>query len=497
MPYWLGVDLGTSYTAAATSRDGDASIVTLGDRAPVLPSVVFLRDDGATLVGVEAERRAAVQPERVAREFKRRIGDPTPLLLGGSPFAPEALQADLLRRVVAIVTERMGEAPTRIALTHPANWGPYKLDLLAETARLAGVVDPVTLSEPEAAAWYYASQQRVEPGENIAVYDLGGGTFDAAILRRTQTGYELVGTPTGIEHLGGVDVDEAVMAHVRQSLGSDLDELDPADPSVVAMAANLRRDCIDAKEALSSDTDATVVVTLPSGMRQIRITRGELEAMITPALGRTVEGLQRALTSAGITANDLRAVLLVGGSSRIPLVAQLVTGAIGRPVAVDTHPKHAVALGAALASEASAGRVATPPAAVPVAPVGVTAPPAVAPAPSSYPPPASAPQPPPEEPQRKRRGVAILVAFALIAAIVGGRRGAAAQRRSRQRGLPRAEEQHRQQSVHTRLVAPGIRSVAHHDDHCADGNVIGRDESRLPHRHRARPLRRNARHAHM
>ena len=104
-------------------------------------------------------------------------------------------------------------------MTHPANWGPYKLDLLAETARLAGVIDPVMLSEPEAAAWYYASQQRVEPGENIAVYDLGGGTFDAAILRRTQTGYELVGTPTGIEHLGGVDVDEAVMAHVRQSLG--------------------------------------------------------------------------------------------------------------------------------------------------------------------------------------------------------------------------------------------------------------------------------------
>ena len=109
MAYWLGVDLGTSYTAAATSRDGDAAIVTLGDRLGAAVRRV-LRDDGATLVGVDAERRAAVQPERVAREFKRRIGDPTPLLLGGTPFAPEALQADLLRRVIAITTERMGEA---------------------------------------------------------------------------------------------------------------------------------------------------------------------------------------------------------------------------------------------------------------------------------------------------------------------------------------------------------------------------------------------------
>ena len=292
MAYWLGVDLGTSYTAAATtSREGDASIVTLGDRAPVLPSVVFLRDDGTMLVGVEAERRAAVQPERVAREFKRRIGDPTPLLLGGSPFAPEALQADLLRRVVAIVTERMGGAPTRIALTHPANWGPYKLDLLAETARLAGVVDPVTLTEPEAAAWYYASQQRVEPGETIAVYDLGGGTFDAAVLRRTPTGYELIGRPTGIEHLGGVDVDEAVMAHVRQSLGADFDDLDPSDPSVAAMAANLRRDCIDAKEALSNDTGRDrrrdVAVGRASGASHARRARVDDQSVARPHGRRT------------------------------------------------------------------------------------------------------------------------------------------------------------------------------------------------------------------
>ena len=246
---------------------------------------------------------------------------------------------------------------------------------------------------------------------------------------------------------------------MRQSLGPELDDLDPSDPSVAAMAANLRRDCIDAKEALSCDTDATVVVTLPSVCVRCA-SRGELETMISPSLGRTVEGLQRALDSAGIVAGDLRAVLLVGGSSRIPLVAQLVTGALGRPVAVDTHPKHAVALGAALrlAAEATAGG------GQPEVPPPFRSRPSV-----SGLHPRAAPRlrhrrrrhrrPSPRRWSRHRRAGAgtlgsraspSLMAFALIAessAVVllrpkcGG-----------QRGLPRAEEQHRQQSVHAQLV---------------------------------------------
>src|SRR5690606_34038287 len=124
--------------------------------------------------------------------------------------------------------------------------------------RLSGVTQPVTMTtEPEAAAVFYAAQQRVEPGSIVAVYDLGGGTFDAAVLRKTEAGFEILGQPEGIERLGGIDFDAAVFNHVRQALGGKLEELDEDDPTAIAAVARLREECVAAKEALSSDTDAS------------------------------------------------------------------------------------------------------------------------------------------------------------------------------------------------------------------------------------------------
>ncbi|MHB8664987.1 MAG: Hsp70 family protein [Acidimicrobiales bacterium] len=353
MPYELGVDIGTTWTAAALHRDGRVEMVTLGDRSPMIPSVVVVAEDGSVLVGESAERRAASEPDRVAREFKRRVGDPTPLVLGGAPWSAEALTAKLLRFVVDAATEREGEAPTAIAVTHPTNWGPYKLETLSQAITLAGLAGAMTLSEPEAAARWYASTARVDPGEVVAVYDLGGGTFDAAVLRKSSTGFELLGQPEGIEHLGGADFDQAVLDHVRRALGGALEQLDPADPAVVAAGVELRRRVTEAKEALTHDTDASIFVLLPTVQTQIRLTRAELEAMLRGPLTETVASLRRALDSAGVSSSDLRALLLVGGSSRIPLVAQLISSELGVVAAVDAHPKFAVAYGAALAAAGS------------------------------------------------------------------------------------------------------------------------------------------------
>jgi hypothetical protein len=196
----------------------------------------------------------------------------------------------------------------------------------------------------------YARAERVDPGSTVAVYDLGGGTFDAAVVRKSAAGgFELLGRPEGIERLGGVDFDEAVFAHVRQAVGPALDGLDPEDPDVLAAVARLRRECVEAKEALSADTEVTIPVLLPSVRTQVRLVRAEFEAMIRPAVEQTIEALRRAVGSAGLAPADLSAVLLVGGSSRIPLVAQLVSAELGRPVAVDADPKTAIATGAALA----------------------------------------------------------------------------------------------------------------------------------------------------
>jgi molecular chaperone DnaK len=354
--YLLGVDVGTTYTAAAVVAEGRAEVIPLGNRSSVVPTVIFLREDEQVLVGEAANRRSLTDPGRVAREFKRRVGDTAPILLGGSPLSPQSLMAKMLRWVVDHVTSQQGEPPTHIAASHPANWGPYKLDLLEQAIRMADLSDCTTLTEPEAAAAYYASHERMEPGEAVAVYDLGGGTFDAAVVRRTEVGFDILGTPEGIEHLGGVDIDEAVFAYARRSLDGALDELDPSDTTALAAVARLRQECVEAKEALSGDVEATIPVLLPNVQTQISLTRPQLEDMIRPLLGDTVTALRRALRSAEMAPDDIRAVLLVGGSSRIPLVAGMVGEELGRPVAVDTHPKHSVALGTALAAEEAVAR---------------------------------------------------------------------------------------------------------------------------------------------
>ncbi len=372
MSYQVGIDLGTTYTAAAVFRDGAATIFTLGTRAAAIPSVVLLRDDGTILTGDAAERRAMSEPERVGREFKRRLGDTTPLIVGGKPYTAEALTALLLKSVIDDVRAREGGDPSRIVITHPANWGTYKTDLLKQAVSTAGL-DASTvgfLTEPEAAALSYAAQERINPGEVVAVYDLGGGTFDAAVLRRTPDGFSVIGKPEGIERLGGIDFDAAVFTHVTGGLGKALAELDREDPAALAAVARLRQDCVEAKEALSSDTDATIPVLLPNLQTEVRITRQEFESLVRPSLFDSIEGMKRAVSSAGIEMAEVSRVLLVGGSSRIPLVSLMVTSELGRPVAVDAHPKHAIAIGAAFAASGilddSADAPAPPPADRPI-----------------------------------------------------------------------------------------------------------------------------------
>lgn len=351
MAYSLGIDLGTTYSAAAIARGDRVEIFQLGERAATIPSIVLLRADGEVLTGEAAERRALAEPTRTGREFKRRLGDPTPIILGGTPYGAEALLAHLLRSIVARVTQQHGEPPAAIALCHPASYGPYKLDLLQQAVRQADIGPVTMLTEPEAAALDYARQERVPSGTVIAVYDFGGGTFDATILRKTDEGFEALGQPEGLERLGGIDFDEALFRRAMAAVSAGGVTLDVEDPATMAAIARLRDECRRAKEALSSDTDATIAIFLPGLQTELRITRPEFEEMIRPRIHETIEALGRATRSAGLTSADLDRVLLVGGSSRIPLVAEMVREATGRPVAVDAHPKHTMALGAAHVAE--------------------------------------------------------------------------------------------------------------------------------------------------
>jgi molecular chaperone DnaK len=418
MAYALGIDLGTTFTVAAVARDGRVEVVGLGNHAAAIPSAVLLRDDGEMLVGDAAMRRGQQEPARLAREFKRRLGDAAPIILGNTPYSSERLMAAVIRYVVDAVTERQGEAPDRVAIAHPANWGPYKRELLQQAAQLAGLDTVRYVTEPEAAAVHFAAGERVDEGGVVAVYDLGGGTFDAAVLRRTATGFVTLGEPQGIERLGGIDFDESVMSHVRATLGDALTGLDQNDPAVRAAMVRLREECVAAKEALSEDSEAVISVMAPGLQTQVRLTRPEFETMIRPVLRETVETLNRALRSADVTAEGLSAVVLAGGSSRIPLVAEMVSASLGRPVEVDAHPKHTVALGAAMLAAVQPRAAAVPPspaAVTPVAPVA-PAPPAPSRPAARAVPPVAATAPPP----KKRRGVLIAVVVLLIAAAGAG-----------------------------------------------------------------------------
>jgi YVTN family beta-propeller protein len=353
--YCLGVDLGTTFVAAAIAHDQSLEMAALGDRSTVMPAAVYLREDGVLVTGDAAARRSVSHPDRVAMEIKRRLGDPTPVLLGGTSHAVTDLLGALLHEVLARVGAERGGPPDEVVLTHPANWGPFRRELFEEVPRFAGLSTALTVTEPEAAAAYYAATRRLAAGDVIAVYDLGGGTFDATVLQRTAGGIEILGSPEGIERLGGADFDEAVLAYVNHATGGALSELDLGDTQTVVALARLRQDCVLAKEALSLDTEATIPVFLPGRHLDVRITRAEFEDMIRAPVESTIGTLARALRTADVAPGRLSAVLLVGGSSRIPLIGRMIAQELGRPTVVDAHPKHSVALGAAILAQAHTG----------------------------------------------------------------------------------------------------------------------------------------------
>ncbi|MEM7095872.1 MAG: Hsp70 family protein [Actinomycetota bacterium] len=408
--YALGVDLGTTFTAAAVTRDGSTEVVMLGASSATVPSVIAVGDNGETLVGPAAESRGASDPTQVARQFKRRFGDSSPMLVGGTMRSAQALTADLLRWVVELVTEREGAPPSKVVVTHPANWKSFKLELLEGAIEQAGVDDFALISEPVGAAIDYANRSSVDRDDLIAVYDLGGGTFDATILERNEGTFETLGEPRGIEHLGGIDFDSALLQFVIGQLPDDY-EIDEDDPATATALGQLRQSIVQAKIALSSDTSTAVPVLLPGAATEIRVTREDFEQLIAVSVRDSIGALERTLDGAGRSAEDLAAVLLVGGSSRIPLVGRLIAEALKRPVAVDSDPKLAIARGASAhaaslmpAPVEESEPAAVPPVVPPVTPVvpavagasetvNVAAPPEVSAVPAPVPEPVAAPEP--------------------------------------------------------------------------------------------------------
>ncbi|WP_125131228.1 Hsp70 family protein [Microbacterium sp. 10M-3C3] len=358
-PYFLAIDIGTSRTSAATARwapDGSliAAPFALGRSSDNTPTVAFAAD-GDVLFGDAAERRGATQPDRLIREFKRRVGDDVPILAGDRAFTPEELYAEAVDWVARAVIEREGATPAGIALTVPAAWGAYRAEHVRDAIAVRGWRDVLIVTEPEAAARHYEASSPLAAGRALAVYDFGGGTFDAVVLRKEADGsVHLVGQPSGLADLGGADFDDLLVRHVVRAAHVDAVQLSGDVAGRMALAA-LRRECVEAKESLSFDSEAVVPVLVSNDQRTVRVSRDEFELMIADDLERTLAAFEDALETAGTAAADIEAILLTGGSSRIPRVAQMLSERFDRPIAVDADPKAIIALGAArIAADAAA-----------------------------------------------------------------------------------------------------------------------------------------------
>jgi molecular chaperone DnaK len=351
MSYWLGVDVGSTVTAAAVCRgNGPAEVVALGDGSATVPSVLYLSDQGQVVVGEAAQRRVLTDPDRVVRAFTGRVGDEVPMVIGDQAYTAAQLSAMLVSWVVDQVAAQQAGPAAAIVVTHPASWGDYKRAVLAAALAEAGLSEVQLCCEPEAAA---AATDGFGP--TIAVYDLGGATFHATVVRTSPAGETAVmGSPQRLPQLGGVDFDDAVFGHVLAAVPA-LAQLDPQDRATLATTAEVRRACSRAIRMLSADTEVTIPVTAPGINTHVRLHRAEFDDMICPYLGETLQALRRALRSAQLQSQDLDAVMLVGGSARIPLVAQLVSTELDQPVTVDADPATTIARGAATLAARTVG----------------------------------------------------------------------------------------------------------------------------------------------
>jgi molecular chaperone HscA len=449
----IGVDLGTSNTVAVIRWPDGRTRPLLHDGAPILPSGVFLDESGRLHVGRDAQRMAQLDPARFEPNPKRRIDEAT-VLLGDREVPVVDLLAAILGAVARGVVEAVGFLPPAV-LTHPAAWGQRRRETLVAAASRAGwppsslfdlrrpeVQAPerfCVVPEPVTAARYFTDVLRrpVPVGGSLAVFDFGGGTLDVAVVRRDSGGFAVLGSG-GIPDLGGLDIDAALVAHLTEVLAG---ALPPAlhNPSSATERRDRRafwEDVRGAKEMLSRATVAPIAV--PGVEQAIHLTREELERVASPLVRRGVYETAAVIARCGLRPDQLAGLFLVGGSSRLPLVARMLHAELGVAPTVLEQPELPVAEGAlaelpmavpaAVSARASVPVSGAPAAPVSMAPAATTdpiSPISAAPVPPVSPPAAPAWQPPPrhEKPwyQRKLTWIAAgatVVAVALATTLV-------------------------------------------------------------------------------
>jgi Fe-S protein assembly chaperone HscA len=367
----VGIDLGTtnSLVAYVDAQTGQPKCIPGPYSSTLCPSVVSLDPDGSVIVGEAACRRLLTQPERTIYSVKRLMGrgpadvqselqlfpfridtnskNVIRVMLGDKMFTPPEISAFILRELRNWAESFLGEPVDRAVITVPAYFNDAQRQATKDAGRIAGLEVLRLVNEPTAAALAYGLHEKQRG--HVAVYDLGGGTFDISILKLISTGegdiYQVLST-NGDTHLGGDDIDNLLQAFVHERI-RETEDLDFSPHG--ELAQDLRKSLIAAKHELSEKESVTLRFALPGGKTFVHnFSRSDFEALIQNVVNRTMGPVKQALADAHLAPADIEEVVLVGGTTRTPLIRRTVQEFFGRKPHTELNPDEVVALGAAV-----------------------------------------------------------------------------------------------------------------------------------------------------
>jgi len=355
---YLGIDLGTSNSVAIIYNDKDDSleVVKVDGTDEILPSVVCYNEDGV-IVGAEAKSGAIIYPETTIISVKRMMGSGDKINMGIMEKSPEEVSAEIIRKLKKAAEEQSGERFDEVVITHPAYFNDRQIFATQQAGLHAGFKNVYLLSEPLAAAIEYGYRQSY--AQTLLVYDLGGGTFDACVLKVSldSEGQEVFQelSDVGDMNLGGDDFDSELVrwmkSKFKEESGIDLDTLEDSERKRVTQ--KLKQEAEQTKKKLSGTNKVAVRINplvivngIPKNLNA-EITREDFEAMIRKYVDRSRDIVEEALKRAGVNADEISKVVLVGGSTLIPMVRRMVAGFIKEPYRA-TDPAKSVAMGASI-----------------------------------------------------------------------------------------------------------------------------------------------------
>lgn len=354
----IGIDLGTTNSVVAVMEGGEPTVITNPEGSRLTPSVVGFTKDGQRLVGQMAKRQAISNPTRTISSIKRHMGEAGYRVeIDDKKYSPEEISAMILQKLKADAEKYLGETVTQAVITVPAYFSDSQRQATKDAGKIAGLDVLRIINEPTAASLAYGIDKTDD--HTILVYDLGGGTFDVSILELGDGVFEVKAT-NGDTHLGGDDFDKRIV----DWMVDDFKAKNGIDLSTDKMALQRLREAAEkAKIELSSMVQTEInlpyITAGADGPKHLEmtLTRAKFEDMTADLVERTIGPTQRALSDAGLTADKIDKVILVGGSSRIPAVQEAIKRVMGKEPTRNVNPDECVAIGAAIQAGVLAGEV--------------------------------------------------------------------------------------------------------------------------------------------